>query len=94
MNFDENTHIERFYGKKIKLKNLTIYPYYEIKILKLTKILNTKIDILALIIESNKQDTEYSIHYLNKKAKKYEKEIINKFKLEQLWRQWNILFTS
>ncbi len=84
MNFDENTHIERFYGKKIKLKNLTIYPYYEIKILKLTKILNTKIDILALIIESNKQDTEYSIHYLNKNAKKYEKEIINKFKLEQL----------
>lgn len=84
MSFDENTHIERFYGKEIKLKKLTIYPYYEIKILKLKKIINTKIDILALIIESNKSDTEYSLHYLNEKAKKYEKEIINQFKLKQL----------
>lgn len=84
MNFDENIHTERFYGKKIKIKKITIHPYYEIQILKLKKIINTKINILALIIEHNNQNTEYSLHYLNKKAKKYEKEIINKFKLEQL----------
>ena len=84
MNFDENTHTERFYGKKIELEKLTLHPYYEIKILKITKIINTKINILALIIESNEPNTEYSIHYLNKEAKKYEKEIIDKFKLEQL----------
>lgn len=83
MNFDENIKNERFFAKELKINNITIYPYYEVKVLNIKKITNVKIETIALIIKYYKDSKEkYHIKFLEKEAKKYKKEIIDKLNLE------------
>ncbi len=85
MNFDENIKNERFFAKELKINNITVYPYYEIRVLNITKITNVKIETIALIIKYYKDSKEkYHIKFLKEESKKYKKEIMNKLNLKQL----------